>query len=236
MCTTQQYDTEAGWLWNTKGEVWTTHGQHRDRLANFTPFVGPVVDDISMVGITVPCDIAERERLEGQPYFATVRSKTAVAKAEYQSKRIAKALPRGGYASSRRRALMMQQLVCPKLSWGGQWVQPDDEEVHRQNRCVEKAVNGNIYFRSPALGMIAAGVDTSPEFHRDFAAVCLELTRARRLLAGRPFRYRGSRIDQIAEKWKWTKLGPFVYQSLKVSLTSSMMAKPPSHWPRKRRG
>ena len=72
VATTLRYDTDAGWEWNEKGEVWSSRTPLQDPL-DFQPHVGPEKDHVSMVGITLPVDIAQRDVAERDSYFTASR-------------------------------------------------------------------------------------------------------------------------------------------------------------------
>ena len=120
VATTQRYDHDAGWTWNTKGEVWTTSN---DRDFVFAPHVSLLVDVATIVGIQVPVDIAKRSVAAGQPFYTASRKLRSIQKAEHQCKRIARGAPGRNFQARRKRRRLVAQLICPKLSWRGegQW-------------------------------------------------------------------------------------------------------------------
>lgn len=208
--TTRQCDHDAGWLWNTKGEVWTSRGDPQNDLG-FRPHVGPRTDVASMVGIQVPVNIAAREIPHRDAYYTATRKLAAVVKAEHQCKRIARGTPGRNHRARAKRRRLVAQLVCPELAWGGQWFGPSEAEEARQDRIAEMCINDHVIFRSPALGIISAGARASPGFLRDYAVIRLELSCARRRWRGIRHRDRGSRINQVAARWNWRRTGDFSY-------------------------
>jgi ribonuclease HI len=65
------------------------------------------------------------------------------------------------------------------------------------------------------LGFIAAGPKASPSFQRDYCAVQYEVRRAHRVIYGGDAMAgtSGTRINEIAEKWNWSRTGEFTYET-----------------------
>ena len=116
VATTLRYDTDAGWEWNEKGEVWSSRTPLQDPF-DFQPHVGPEKDHVSMVGITLPVDIAQRDVAEGDSCFTASRKAETNAKAERQCKRITRGAGGHSFAARSRRQKLVAQLICPKLCW-----------------------------------------------------------------------------------------------------------------------
>ena len=65
---------------------------------------------------SIPVNIAAKEIQEGEPYLTMVRKVVAVEKADYQYKRVARAVPGAGSRQHNKHKRLVAQLACPKLA------------------------------------------------------------------------------------------------------------------------
>ena len=208
----RKFDDDAGWCWNEgKGQMWTSSAEQKSDLDAIQPSVGAVSNEITLLGVTI--NVRQRASgATGAHGHQVLRHKSA-EKAMRQCRRIRLACPVGSLRARTRRAKLVQQLVLPKICWGGQWQRPKQSAITKWANEVERTINGPRLFRSPAVAKIATGARYSPEFGIDWAALRHELWRARRENQGIQVGSRGSRFDEVATKWKWERTGRYKFET-----------------------
>ena len=191
--------------------MWTSAESQIEALNAIQPNVGDITNDITLLGVGI--NVRQRASGASGAQGHEVLRAAAAEKAMKQCKRIRLACPGGGFHARSRRAKLVQQLILPKICWGGQWQRPSQTMITKWANEVERTINGNRLFRSPALAKVATGAKLSPEFGIDWAALRHEIWRARRQAAGIITGSRGSRIDEVVAKWGWRRAHNYKYET-----------------------
>ena len=147
----KDFDDAAKWRWNdTKGSMWAMGDGLKAEVGAITPAVGQVKDNLELLGVTLPIAATDAKRTRIR---AEIR-KAPQAKVERQCQRINIACSTTTARAHHKRRRLVQQLIVPKASWGGQFQAPTPATVRHLDIVVERTVNGNTWFRSPALAPI----------------------------------------------------------------------------------
>jgi hypothetical protein len=168
----------------------------------------------------------------GSGVFSTIRHANERA-ALQQLKRIPVAI--GGSQVHRRRK-MVAQLIIPKLTWGGQWFQPEQKTISKWRVAIEKAVwpggslswkglSGTFPCRSlAAMWLVAMGSALDPQFRIDMTAVSYATEGWRRTTVNAQRQMRSSstrlqlrrattRLEAVAHKWSWVHEGGSIWRT-----------------------
>ena len=199
------YDVDAGWTWNhDKGQLFTTCDRAQQRFTQL-PDVKPVgifKDHLDLLGV--------KRNMSGE---ATNYRDKAFAKASRRMTRISTVVPTRTARDFARRAKLVRQVVLPCITWAGQWQTPARTVIAKVNNEVDRAINGDLMCRSPALARMLTGACCCPEFLIDYGAIRHQLWRATRQAKGLPINRVGSRLGEVCAKWGWAILPNFKFNT-----------------------
>jgi hypothetical protein len=125
---------------------------------------------------------------------------------------------------------MVAQLIIPKLTWGGQWFQPEQKTIRRWRVAIEKAVwpGGSLSWKGlagtfpcrsfAAMWVVTLGSALGPQFRIDMTAVSYATEGWRRTTVNAQRQMRSSsaklqcrraitRLEAVAYKWSWVHEG-----------------------------
>lgn len=123
---------------------------------------------------------------------------------------------------------MVHKFIVPKMMHGGAWRSTNENKTIavQVERCIRRKI---WYGRSPAMMWVCdLGPDLHPDFAQDWCAISVRVRRLRqkrlqalsKVVWGKrhawqdvPIVVADGRIDEVAERWGWTRIGEDKFQT-----------------------